>query len=183
MTTSKAAHVFVGLLALYAAGCELPAGQGKRGPATSEAEPADEVAAIPAEPATQSSTTAAATTSPATTALNPSPSPIPTRDDWKNATKKDDASTVAELDTRTLEGTVRAIDAQRRLISINVRGQKGQTFPVDAKAPIENLADQSHALKGGLAAIRPGNSVLLVIYRNKSDREVVSLIRVKGMTK
>ena len=72
------------------------------------------------------------------------------------------------------------MDAPRRLISINVRG-KSQTFPVDAKAPIENLADAAHALKGGLAAIRPGNSVLLVIYRNKSDREVVSLIRVKAM--
>jgi hypothetical protein len=182
MTTSRVSHVLVGLLALYAAGCELPANQGKRGTPTSEAERTDEVATTPSsDPETPDEVPATTARAPLTTA--PSVSPIQTREDWKIAPKKDDASTAAEVDTRTLEGTVRAIDAQRRLISINIRGQKPQTFPVDPKAPIENLADAAHALKGGLAAIRPGTAVLLVIYRNKSDREVVSLIRVKGMTK
>lgn len=182
MMTSRVAHVFLGLYTLCATGCELVRDQSKRG-ATSNQEPADEVAAIPSSgPVSQSPSTAAAPTArgPVTTAANPSP--IPTREDWKTAPKGDDPSTVAPVDTRTLEGTVRAIDAQRRLISITVRG-KSQTFPVDPKAPIENEADQSHALKGGLAAIRPGTNILIVIYRNKSDREIVSLIKVKGMTK
>jgi hypothetical protein len=180
MTTSTAAHVFLGLLALCAAGCDVVRDQGNRVTRTSEREQTEEVAPIPPPPpASQPPTTAPG---PATSASNPSASPIPTREDWKTAPKKDDPAAPAAVDTRTLEGTVRAIDAQRRLISVNVRGQS-QTLPVDPKAPIENLADQGHALKGGLAAIRPGASVLLVIYRNKSDREFVSLIRVKMMSK
>lgn len=167
MTTSRASGVFLGLLALGAAGCELARDEGKRRTPTSEPERTEEVATIlSSAPANWTPTTAAATT----------------REEPKKATKKDEPPPVAPIDTRTLEGTVRATDAQRRLISIVVSG-KSQTFPVESGAPVENLADQSHALKGGLAAIRPGASVLLVIYRNKADREIVSLIRVKGMTK
>jgi hypothetical protein len=179
MPTRSASYFFLGLLALCAAGCDLVRDQSKRETRSSDHERSDAVPTIPSSvPVSQTPATASATTAkgPATTATNPA------REDGKTTTKKEAPSTVASIDTRTLEGTVRAIDAQRRLISINVRGQS-QTFPVDPTAPIENLADQAHALKGGLAAIRPGASVLLVIYRNKSDREAVSLIRVKGLTK
>jgi hypothetical protein len=181
MTTSRAS--FLCLVACWAVGCELARDPGKRG-ASTETERTDEAPTIRSSaPASQASATAAVTTArePATTPALPSP--IPTREDWKSTAKKDDSSTVAPVDTRTVEGTVRALDVQRRLITINVPGQKSQTFPVDAKAPIEDLADQAHALKGGFAAIRPGASVLLAVYRNKSDREVVSLIRVKSMKK
>lgn len=175
MTTSRA--VFLGLLVIGTAGCDLLNEQGKRDTRPTE-ERSDDAAAI--APPTNVSPTSATTpeTTPAATAKTTAPT-AKTTAPTAPVTKRDDAPALAPVDTRTLEGIVRAVDAQRRLISITMKGQV-QTFPVDAKAPIENLADMSHALKGGLAAIRPGNGVFLVVYRNKSDKEVVSLIRVKG---
>jgi hypothetical protein len=171
MTTSRAC-VLLGLLALCADGCELPRDQGKPATATTVREPVDDDPQMPSsDPADQ--------TSPATTAPKTPSTWVKRLGETAPATKKDEQPPLAPIDTRTVEGTVRAIDARRRLISINV-GKQSQTFAVDAAAPIENLGDDAHVLKGGLAGIRPGASVLLVIYRNKSDKEVVSLIRVKA---
>jgi hypothetical protein len=163
MTIFTIRHALLMLLVVSTAGCDLLREQGKSSSPASEPErPLEETA----------------TTEPFVPSIKPPPPPAPK----PTTTKKDDPPAVAPVETRTVEGTVRAVDPQRRLISVTVRGQS-QTFSVDPKAPVENLADASHVLKGGLAAIRPGNGVFLVTYRNKSDKEVVSLIRVKATTK
>src|SRR5262245_23668429 len=113
MTTPRALHLLFGLFALGVAGCELVRDERKRGTPTSEQEGTENVPAI--------RSTTLERWQPATAAAPPQ------EEDKKGMTKKEEPS-LTPVETRTLEGTVRAIDAQRRLISVTVGG-KSQTFP------------------------------------------------------
>lgn len=186
MATLRAGYVFWCVLALTAAGCEMVREEGRR--AARSTNPASTEEAPP--PAIETSPESVPPTMPSTsrTPFVPDTSKAKSTDPKKTDPKTTAPKTtepkkeLAGLETRQLQGKVRGVDVQRRLISVMV-GTKSETFPVDTTAFIEDLADESHALKGGLAGIRPGATAFLAVYKNKNNKEVVSLIRVKNPAK
>lgn len=185
MATLRAAYVLFCLLTLTAAGCEMVREEGRRSARSTQQEGSEE--ALPPITTTPESTP---TTTPSTSRVpfvpetSKAKSTDPKKTDPKSTAPKttEPKKELPGLETRQLQGRVRGVDVQRRLISIMI-GNKSETFPVDSTAFIEDLADESHALKGGLAGIRPGATAFLAVYKNKNNKEVVSLIRVKNPPK
>ena len=74
-----------------------------------------------------------------------------------------------------LEGTVKTVDADKRSLTVTVRGQD-QTFVVDPNAFVTDPT--SFSIPGGLRGLRPGYEVTLVMSKS-GGQESVSLITVR----
>jgi hypothetical protein len=101
-----------------------------------------------------------------------------TREDWKNVPKPEGPRTFEPIVSKDFEGTVKAVDADRRLITVAVGGQE-YTLRVSQTALIEESSLRSYALQGGLAAVPAGSSVFVVTFK-EGDQDVVSRIKLRG---
>jgi len=101
-----------------------------------------------------------------------------TREDWKNKPKAEGPRTYEPIVSKDFEGTVKAVDAERRLITVAVGGQE-YTLRVLQTATIEEPSFRSYALQGGLGAIQAGNTVL-VFTSKEGDQDVVTRIKLRA---
>lgn len=106
------------------------------------------------------------------------PSGMNLREDWRHQPKEDGRPPVAKVDAQTLDGILRSVDADRRMLTVEVRGQQ-HTLPVDTLVHIETPADHARGLRGGLAGLQPGTRVMVMAYRY-DDTFKVALIRIKA---
>lgn len=105
------------------------------------------------------------------------PSGMNLRDDWRNQPKEDGKPLVARMDAKQLDGILRAVDPDRRMLTLEARGTQ-HTFPVDALVHIETPGDHSRGLQGGLAGLQPGTRIMVMAYRY-DDIYKIALIRIK----
>jgi hypothetical protein len=101
-----------------------------------------------------------------------------TREDWKNVPKAEPPRTVEPFVVQNLEGTVKAVDADRRLITVAVGGQE-HTLRVMPSALIEDASIRSFPVAGGLSGIQAGSTVLITTSR-EGDQDVVARIKLRG---
>jgi hypothetical protein len=108
----------------------------------------------------------------------PAKAQMDVRPDWKNVPQDEGPRPVVNNDPKSFDGTIKAVDADRRMITISVSGQD-YTLRVEPNANIEESSLRSYALQGGLSALQPGNQVL-VFTTKQDDQDVVGRIKLKA---
>jgi hypothetical protein len=104
-----------------------------------------------------------------------------TREDWKNVPKSEPPPPREAVVSKDYDNcTVKAVDADRRLITLTVAGQE-VTLRVSPNAFIEEPSFRSYALQGGLSAIHAGNTVFIVTAQ-EGGQDVVQRIKLRANT-
>jgi hypothetical protein len=100
------------------------------------------------------------------------------RQDWRNRPQEEPRPQFVDNSPKSFDGTIKAVDAERRTITLTV-GNQDYTLRVDPTANVEEPSLRSYALQGGLSALQPGNHVL--VFTTKQDAEdVVGRIKLKA---
>jgi hypothetical protein len=98
-----------------------------------------------------------------------------TREDWRNQPKAEAPRSVEAVVYKDFEGTVKGVDAERRLLTVAVGGQE-YTLRVSQTAFIEGA--RSYAVQGGLAGV-PAGSTVFVVTSKEGDQDVVNRIKLR----